>query len=63
MGLPVSGSAIVSLETSEEAAERLREAGIACAQRAGRTRVSFHVHNTLADVDALVSACAPVRSA
>ena len=63
MGLPVSGSAIVSLETSEDVAERLREAGIACAQRAGRTRVSFHVHNTLADVDALVSACAPVRDA
>ena len=57
MGLPVSGSAIVSLETTDDAAERLREAGIACAQRAGRTRVSFHLHNILADVDALVSAC------
>ena len=58
MGLPVSGSAIVSLPATDGMAERLREAGIACAQRAGRTRVSFHVHNTLADVDALVSAYA-----
>ncbi|BAK34551.1 putative aminotransferase [Microlunatus phosphovorus NM-1] len=62
-GLPVSGSAIVSLETTEDAAERLRQAGIACAQRAGRTRVSFHLHNTLADADELVSACAPAGSA
>lgn len=59
MGLPVSGSAVVSLQTTDDSAERLRQAGIACAQRAGRTRVSFHVHNNSADVDALVSACVP----
>lgn len=59
LGLPVSGSAIVSLQTTQAAADRLREAGIACAQRAGRTRVSFHLHNTVADVEALVSAYAP----
>ncbi|MFT4164254.1 MAG: aminotransferase class V-fold PLP-dependent enzyme [Microlunatus sp.] len=60
MGLPVSGSAVVSLQTTDDSAERLRQAGIVCAQRAGRTRVSFHVYNTPADVDALVSACMSV---
>jgi selenocysteine lyase/cysteine desulfurase len=53
LGLPPSGSAIVSLGTRPATAERIRDAGIVTVVRAGRTRVSFHVHNTVGDVDAI----------
>lgn len=58
LGLPASGSAIVSIDTSADAADRMRERRITVSQRAGRTRVSFHLHNTKADADALVEALA-----
>ncbi len=56
LGLPPSGSAIVSLGTRPATAERIRRDGIVTVVRAGRTRVSFHLHNTLADVDAIADA-------
>ncbi|MEV2275503.1 aminotransferase class V-fold PLP-dependent enzyme [Nocardiopsis sp. NPDC049922] len=56
MGLEPAGSAIVSLEVSEEAARRAAEAGIVTALRDGRLRASFHLYNDEDDVDRLVKA-------
>jgi len=36
--------------------ERLRAAGVSASARAGAVRMSFHVHNTVADVDAVARA-------
>lgn len=44
------GSAIVTLEGGDTA-ERLRAAGVAASARAGRTRLGFHLYNTMDDVD------------
>jgi selenocysteine lyase/cysteine desulfurase len=55
VGLPPDDSAIVTVP-AEGALERLRAAGIRSATRAGATRLSFHVHNTEADVDAVARA-------
>ncbi len=49
LGLPSSDSAIVSIDTPHGAA--LAEAGVAAATRAGKVRLSFHLYNTMADVD------------
>ncbi|MDB4991409.1 MAG: aminotransferase class [Myxococcaceae bacterium] len=46
-------SAIVSLDCPN-ALERLKAEGIRCAGRAGRTRLSFHLYSSAADVDAVV---------
>jgi selenocysteine lyase/cysteine desulfurase len=55
LGLEPSDSAIVSADVpAAEAA--LARAGILAAARAGRLRVSFHVYNTDADVDAALEA-------
>jgi selenocysteine lyase/cysteine desulfurase len=51
LGMAPSNSAIVCVDLPD-AAERLRRAGIAAAVRGGRLRVSCHVYNTEADVDA-----------
>lgn len=56
LGLPPSGSAIIALDTTPEVSARLRERRIVSSQRAGRTRVSFHVHNTVDDANALLDA-------
>ena len=48
-------SAIVTVDRPD-AAERLAAAGVRCAVRAGRVRASFHLYNTLADVDQAVAA-------
>jgi selenocysteine lyase/cysteine desulfurase len=58
LGVEPSGSAIVSLELGEAAAARLRDAGVRCSQRAGRVRLSVHVHNDAADVDRALEALA-----
>ena len=50
LGLEPRGSAIVSLDADPAAAERLREAGVRTAVRAGRIRASFHLYNDAADV-------------
>ena len=57
LGLPASGSAIVSADVPD-ATERLTRAGIMAAARAGRLRASFHLYNTEADVDAALNALA-----
>ena len=50
LGLEPSNSAIVFCD-SEGAAERLARAGIQAAVRGGRLRTSWHVYNTVADVE------------
>lgn len=60
LGLPESDSAIVTVE-APQAAERLAEAGIRSAVRAGRVRLSFHVYNDSHDVDLAVAALTPCR--
>ncbi|MDQ3577278.1 MAG: aminotransferase class V-fold PLP-dependent enzyme [Actinomycetota bacterium] len=55
LGLPSRGSAIVSIGLPD-AADRLEAAGIRCAVRAGRPRLSFHLYNTQDDVDRALAA-------
>lgn len=50
LSLPASDSAIVSIDTPHGAA--LQAAGITAAVRAGKVRLSFHLYNTIADVEA-----------
>lgn len=56
LDLAPAGSAIVSLPVSEEAAQRVSEAGIRTASRDGRMRASFHLYNDASDVERLVKA-------
>jgi selenocysteine lyase/cysteine desulfurase len=58
MGLPPGDSAIVSMEYPD-AVDKLARAGIMAAARAGRLRLSFHLYNTEADVDAALNALSP----
>jgi selenocysteine lyase/cysteine desulfurase len=55
LGLPAGDSAIVTV-SANDAMERLRAAGIKASVRAGSVRLSFHLHNTDADVDAVARA-------
>ena len=55
LGLPAGDSAIVTVK-AEEGLERLRAAGINASVRAGAVRVSFHLHNTEPDVEAVARA-------
>jgi selenocysteine lyase/cysteine desulfurase len=55
VGMEPSNSAIVSIDLPD-AARRLKRAGIVAALRGGRVRVSWHVYNTDADVDATLDA-------
>ena len=55
MGLPAPVSPIVYV-TSSDSLERLSAKGIRASVRAGRTRVSFHIYNSEADVDSTVAA-------
>jgi len=55
LDLPPGDSAIVTV-AAEGGLERLRAAGIKASVRAGAVRVSFHLHNTQADVDAVARA-------
>jgi selenocysteine lyase/cysteine desulfurase len=48
LGLPPSGSAVVSLDADVDA---LRSAGVRCAGRDGRARLAFHLYNDEQDVD------------
>jgi selenocysteine lyase/cysteine desulfurase len=57
IGLPPGDSAIASASLPG-AADRLERAGIRAAVRASSLRVSFHVYNTEADVDAALEALA-----
>ena len=42
----------MSVEAPSDVASRLADAGIAAAVRAGRLRLSFHLYNSEADVEA-----------
>ncbi len=55
LGLAPGDSAIVTV-AADGGLERLRAAGIGASIRAGAVRLSFHLHNTDADVDAVVRA-------
>jgi selenocysteine lyase/cysteine desulfurase len=55
LGLEPAASAIVRLEI-EGAPERLEAAGVRASTRAGAARLSFHLHNTEADVDLALEA-------
>ncbi|MCI2420318.1 aminotransferase class V-fold PLP-dependent enzyme [Saccharopolyspora sp. K220] len=55
LDLPPAGSAIVSVQVPDAVA-KLTAAGISCAMRAGRARLSFHLYNTAADVERAVNA-------
>jgi selenocysteine lyase/cysteine desulfurase len=51
LDLPEGRSPIVSLVTRSDPAGDLAAAGITTASRAGRTRLSFHLSNTVDDAD------------
>jgi selenocysteine lyase/cysteine desulfurase len=55
LGLPPTGSAIVAVDR-RGAAERLTDAGLVVASRAGAARLSFHLANTADDVERAVRA-------
>ena len=55
LGLGPGDSAVVTVAT-EGALERLRAADVRASVRAGSVRISFHLHNTEADVDAVARA-------
>jgi selenocysteine lyase/cysteine desulfurase len=55
LSLPPDDSAIVTVAT-DGGLERLQSAGIKASVRAGAVRISFHLHNTDADVDAVARA-------
>jgi len=57
LGMAPSNSAIVSVDLPD-ASDRLEQAGIVAALRGGRLRVSWHLYNTDADVDAALGALA-----
>jgi selenocysteine lyase/cysteine desulfurase len=61
LGLPEAASPIVRLqvEDAEAALERLLDAGIACAVRAGSVRLSFHLYNDETDVELAAAALRP----
>ena len=56
LDLPSTGSAIVSLELSDEQTRRLAEAGVKSASRAGRTRLGFHLYSSEEDVELVLRA-------
>ena len=51
LGVEPTASAIVSLPVDDAVAQRVRDAGIVASVRAGRLRLSFHLHNTPDDVE------------
>ena len=55
LGLPAGDSAIVTAAL-DGGLERLRMGGIHASARAGKVRLSFHLHNTDADVEAVAHA-------
>ncbi|MGH3879087.1 MAG: aminotransferase [Actinophytocola sp.] len=51
LGHPPRGSAVVAVDLTDEQVSMLTKAGVVGAVRAGRTRLSFHLYNTMDDVD------------
>jgi selenocysteine lyase/cysteine desulfurase len=58
LGLPPGDSAIVSVPCPPDVPARLAAAGVRAAVRAGRLRLSFHLHNDESDVEAALRALA-----
>ncbi|MFC4856348.1 aminotransferase class V-fold PLP-dependent enzyme [Actinophytocola glycyrrhizae] len=58
VGREPAGSAIISLELTADQRGRLAAADVVSAERAGRTRLSFHLYNTEDDVDRVLGALA-----
>ena len=58
IAMPQGDSAIVSVATDENAGAKLKRAGIVGSIRAGRLRLTFHVHNTESDADRAAEALA-----
>jgi selenocysteine lyase/cysteine desulfurase len=56
LGLGPQGSAVIALDLRADEADRLTEAGIVASARAGRIRLSFHLYNTMADVEIVLRA-------
>jgi selenocysteine lyase/cysteine desulfurase len=56
LGLYPRDSAIISLDLTAQATRRLIKAGAQFSTRADRTRLSFHLYNTIDDVDLVLSA-------
>ncbi|GAB3210756.1 aminotransferase class V-fold PLP-dependent enzyme [Marinactinospora endophytica] len=56
LGLEPAGSAIVSVEADPGAVDRLADAGVHAAARAGRVRFSFHLYNDETDLERAVKA-------
>jgi selenocysteine lyase/cysteine desulfurase len=61
LGLPEGDSAIVTV-AADGGLERLRAAGIKASVRAGAVRLSFHLHNTDSDVEAVARALGRSRA-
>lgn len=51
LGRPPRGSAIIAVDLTADQARRLTEAGVVGSIRAGRTRLAFHLYNTMEDVE------------
>ncbi|MEE3752601.1 aminotransferase class V-fold PLP-dependent enzyme [Mycobacterium intracellulare] len=56
LGAESRGSAIISLDLAADSAERVVHAGATVSTRAGQTRLSFHLYNTMDDVDLVLTA-------
>lgn len=56
LGEQPRNSAIVSLDLSPRDLQMLARAGAAVSTRAGRTRLSFHLYNTMSDVELILKA-------
>jgi selenocysteine lyase/cysteine desulfurase len=61
LGLEPGDSAIVSTE-APGAGERLRDAGVMAAARAGQLRTSWHLYNTEDDVERVLDLLSPVAA-
>jgi selenocysteine lyase/cysteine desulfurase len=61
LGLEPADSAILSLQVTDRAIARLREAGVKTSVRAGRVRLSCHLYNSEADVDRAIEALSPAE--
>jgi selenocysteine lyase/cysteine desulfurase len=55
LGHPPRGSAVIAVDLTADQVRGLTEAGVVSAVRAGRTRLSFHLYNTMDDVDLVVA--------
>src|SRR5262245_11632950 len=56
LGLAPQGSAIIALNLTDDETTGLADAGVAASARAGRIRLSFHLYNTMADVELVLRA-------